>query len=58
MLLGNVPNREGVKTKEDEIMAHPALQGEVLVHTPSMQIINWAEDKEGKLQFFIQPYKP
>lgn len=29
--------------------------GEVLLHVPSGQLINWAEDDEGKLRFFIQP---
>ncbi|XP_024394868.1 protein TIC 100 [Physcomitrium patens] len=28
---------------------------EVLYHVPTGQIINWAEDAEGKLRFFIQP---
>lgn len=29
--------------------------GEILLHVPSGQLINWAEDGEGKLRFFIQP---
>lgn len=29
--------------------------GEVLLHVPSGQLINWAEDGEGKLRFFVQP---
>ena len=36
-------------------MNSDAMRGEVLVHLPSRQLINWAPDKEGKLRFFVQP---
>ncbi|KAG0614858.1 hypothetical protein M758_6G209300 [Ceratodon purpureus] len=29
--------------------------GEVLLHVPSGQLINWAEDDEGQMRFFVQP---
>jgi hypothetical protein len=29
--------------------------GEILLHVPSGQLFNWAEDHEGKVRFFVQP---
>lgn len=58
VVLGNTPNREGRLTAEDKIMSRKDMQGKVLLHVPSRQIINWAEDKDGHLRFFIQPYAP
>lgn len=39
----------------DDKTGNPNERMEVLYHVPSGQIINWAKDPEGKMQFFIQP---
>eukprot|EP00271_Cylindrocystis_brebissonii_P023017 TRINITY_DN91_c0_g1_i2.p1 TRINITY_DN91_c0_g1~~TRINITY_DN91_c0_g1_i2.p1 ORF type:complete len:1099 (+),score=321.61 TRINITY_DN91_c0_g1_i2:88-3384(+) len=59
VILGNASYPEsGGSEPGAERWDHPALQGKVLLHVPSKQIINWAEDDKGKLRFFIQPFEP
>eukprot|EP00270_Netrium_digitus_P007811 TRINITY_DN2291_c0_g1_i2.p1 TRINITY_DN2291_c0_g1~~TRINITY_DN2291_c0_g1_i2.p1 ORF type:complete len:731 (+),score=293.97 TRINITY_DN2291_c0_g1_i2:271-2193(+) len=56
VVLGNEPSLDGPITAEKREMAtRPELQGDVLLHVPTRQIINWAEDPMGRLRFFIQP---
>jgi hypothetical protein len=44
-----------VLTGEGDGQNSEADGGEILLHVPSGQLINWAEDGDGKLRFFIQP---
>eukprot|EP00850_Spirogloea_muscicola_P023413 SM000354S13408 [mRNA] locus=s354:28525:33934:- [translate_table: standard] len=58
VVLGNVPGPiiNGRADAEDVARAQPGLEGDVLLHVPSKQIINWAEDKDGQMHFFVQPF--
>ena len=44
-----------VLTGEEDGPNAEANGGEILLHVPSGQLINWAEDAEGRMRFFIQP---
>ncbi|GJP51767.1 hypothetical protein CLOM_g10910 [Closterium sp. NIES-68] len=50
-----LPERAGESAEEEE-MRRADMQGEVLVHVPTRQIINWTTDDEGKLRLFVQPF--
>ncbi|CAI5489135.1 unnamed protein product [Closterium sp. Naga37s-1] len=50
-----LPERAGESAEEAE-MRRADMQGQVLVHVPSRQIINWTTDEEGKLRLFVQPF--
>ncbi|CAI5471689.1 unnamed protein product [Closterium sp. Yama58-4] len=50
-----LPERVGESAEEAE-MRRADMQGQVLVHVPSRQIINWTTDDEGKLRLFVQPF--
>ncbi|CAI5472354.1 unnamed protein product [Closterium sp. Yama58-4] len=50
-----VPERVGESAEEAE-MRRADMQGQVLVHVPTRQIINWTTDDEGKLRLFVQPF--
>ncbi|KAL2644497.1 hypothetical protein R1flu_012084 [Riccia fluitans] len=48
-------NRDSDPMYQDPANLHPDMEGEILLHVPTGQLINWAEDKDGHLRFFIQP---
>ncbi|KAL3682761.1 hypothetical protein R1sor_000783 [Riccia sorocarpa] len=48
-------NKDSDPMYQDPANLHPDMEGEILLHTPTGQLINWAEDKDGNLRFFIQP---
>jgi hypothetical protein len=50
-------NRDSNPMKQNPENLDPEVEGDILLHTPSGRLINWAEDHEGNLRFFIQPFE-
>ncbi|BBN01371.1 hypothetical protein MPTK1_2g06920 [Marchantia polymorpha subsp. ruderalis] len=48
-------NRDSDPMMQDPANLDPEVEGDILLHVPTGQLINWAEDKDGNLRFFVQP---
>jgi hypothetical protein len=55
VVLGNTPSVSGDLNPINRARARKDRQGKVLLHVPTGRIINWIQDKQGRLRFFFTP---
>jgi hypothetical protein len=55
VVLGNTPSVSGDLNPINRARARKDRQGTVLLHVPTGRIINWIQDKQGRLRFFFTP---
>lgn len=56
VVLGHDPRSTQDLNRDGKKLADNDLEGEVLLHVPTGRIINWANDEEGRIFFFLQPF--
>lgn len=57
IVLGNDPSWALQHDPDNLLRTKPECQGEVLLHVPTGQIINWITDPEGNVRMFLQPFR-